>query len=202
MKQEIRYKGEFGYLKYKKRQTRNRALLFLALTLLIFFLGLALFHTNQNYLSIVAALFCIPTGVSFVNMIMFQKATECNDETFGMIETVKGGSLILYDLSMTAYETTYPVLCAIVLENKILCLLSGDRTKCASCETHIREILTGNGHEGCIVNVLDDVGSFCEQLAGMEEERVKKGLDPVRTEDEWTPGTAQTIAGILKSISL
>lgn len=202
MKQEIRYKGEYGYLKYKKRQTRNRALLFLAFTIGIFLAGLALFGSNRNYFSIVAALFCIPTGVSAVNMIMFQRATECNDETYHRIEAVKGGLLLLYDLHMTAYETTYPVLCATALENKVLCLLYGDDTKCASCETHIREILSGNGVETCSVEVLSSVDAFCEKLTGLEKERVEKGLDPVGEEAAWTPGTPQTLAGILKSISL
>ena len=39
-------------------------------------------------------------------------------------------------------------------------------------------------------------------LAVVEEERGKEGLDPVAEEENWVTGTRQTIAGILKSISL
>lgn len=202
MKQTVYEKGEYGYLKSRKRQTRNRALLFLLLTVGIFVTGLILFGTNQNYLSIAAALMCIPTGVCVVNMIMFQRAIECNDETFRAVEAVKGGSLVLYDLAMTSYETTYPVLCASVLKNKILCLLQADDAKCASCSTHIREILSSNDYEACEVLAVHDLADFLDSLKQMEEERVKEGLDPVAEEENWVTGTRQTIAGILKSISL
>ena len=202
MKKEARFKGKFGYLAYKKKQTLIRSLVFLGVTLLIFVSGLLIYGSNQNYFSIFAALFCIPTGVSLVNMIMFKRATECTDELHRTIEPHAGGLLLLYDLYMTAYETSFPVLCATVLNNKVLCLLDGDGTKNAACEAHIREILTQNGFEGFIVTICNDVHVFCEGLDELEQLRAQSGANPVEEEAAWVAGTKQTVPGILMSISL
>ena len=195
-------KGEFGYLKNKKKQTMLRTGILFLITLLIFLTGYVIFHSNRSIFSILAAVLCIPTAVSAVNMIMYKRATECTDELYSLIESHKGGLLILYDLYMTAYETTYPVLSATVLKDKILCLLQGDDTKCAACEQHIRTILSDNALPAAQITVLPSVEDYCHKLDELEKERVDEHLDPVGEEAAWQPGTPQTLAGILCSISL
>ena len=172
------------------------------ITIFVFLTGYVLFHSNRSIFSIIAAVFCIPTAVSAVNMIMYKRATECSDETFQKIDAHKGGLLLLYDLYMTAYETTYPVLSATVLKNKILCLLQGDTAKCAACAQHIREILSNNALPTAEITVLSTVEDYCNALDALEKERVEAHLNPVEEEAAWQPGTPQTLAGILCSISL
>ena len=74
------YKGEFGYIKHNRKVAIIRTAICLAFTLALFFTGLILNHTQKNVFSIFAALGCLPTGWSAVNMIMLLKAKLCSNE--------------------------------------------------------------------------------------------------------------------------
>ena len=72
-----KYKGDFGYIAYRKKVAIIRTVICLAISVGIYVIGLVINGTQKNVFSIIAALGCLPTGWSAVNMIMFIRAKAC-----------------------------------------------------------------------------------------------------------------------------
>lgn len=197
-------KGSFGYILSRRRSAVIRSLILAGISIGIFFVGLLLSGCEKrNLFSIIAALGAIPTGLSVVNLILFIKAKPLSKEAHDEIEAHRAGLLIRYELEMTSYERTYHIGAACVLEkNAIFYTESADPAD--PCEKHIREQLSLGGYPDMTVKVYTakERKAFLERLDQLEKLRQTRNLHPAAIEDAWQPGTTQTPAGILMSISL
>lgn len=197
-----KYKGDFGYIAYRKKITVIRTIACLAVAVGIFFIGLIINGTQKNVFSIIAALGCLPTGWSAVNMIMFLKAKSCSEDDHKEIEAHKGRLLVNYDHVITSYDKNFNVAASTVLDKNICCYCSDDAADTDDIEKHIKKMMAQGGYSNYSIKVFDKLGSFCERLDQLERLRSDKNIDPQAIEDAWVPGTAQTANGILLSISL
>ncbi len=196
------YKGEFGYIKYRTKLTVVRTVLCAAVAIGLFLVGLLIYHTQKNVFSIVAALGCLPTGWSAVNMIMFLRAKGCSEEDHKKIELHRGNLLIHYDHVITSYDKNFNISASTVLEKNICCYSSDSNIEISECEKHIKKMISGSGYSSYSIKIFTDINKFCERLDQLEKLRSDNNLDPAAYEDAWVPGTTQTVAGILLSISL
>ena len=195
-------KGSYGYILQGRRFGLIRSALFLLLTLSLFFAGLMIFHTNRNALTILSALSCIPTGLSIVNLIMFYRAKPCPADLQTEIEAVRGGLLILYDLLMTSEQGNYMVYAVTVLDRNICGIVPEGSVRSDIIETHIRRQIALSNHHDYTIRMFTRREDFLTRLRQLETLRQGKGIDPYAIEEAWQPGTTQTVAGVLKSISL
>lgn len=196
------YKGEFGYIKYRKQVAIIRTAICFVVAVGLYVIGLIFWGSQKNILSIVAALGCLPTGWSAVNLVMMLKAGYCSDEDHSKIEAHRGGLLINYDLVITSYETNYNINASTVLEQNI-CMYTADKTMdLMDCEKHIKKMIAQSGYSSYSIKIFTDIDKFCDRLNQLEKLRADHGIDPKAIEDEWVPGTLQTPAGVLMSISL
>ncbi|MCR5102793.1 MAG: hypothetical protein K6B41_15705 [Butyrivibrio sp.] len=196
------YKGEFGYIEYARKFSIIRTIICLVITIGIFIVGLIIYKSNKSAFSIIAALGCLPTGWSAVNMIMYLRAGVLKKESYKKIEAHKGGLYISYELEMTAYETNYHIGAATVLEKNVICYTDYKETDIAECEKHIHTCISQGGYSSYTVKVFNDIDKFCARLDQLEAMRAASGIDPKAIEDAWVAGTTETCAHILKSISL
>ena len=197
-----KYKGDFGYIAYRKKITTIRTVICLAVSVGIFLTGLAITGTQKNVFSIIAALGCLPAGWSAVNMIMFLKAKGCSEDDHREIEAHRGGLLINYDHVITSYDKNFNVSASTVLDKNICCFCADDAADTDDIEKHIKKMMAQGGYSNYSIKVFDKLESFCARLDQLEKLRSDKNIDPQAIEDAWVPGTAQTAAGILLSISL
>ena len=195
-------KGSFGYIEGGRRFAIIRTGLALLVCLIIFLIGLFMYHSNKNAFSIIAALGCLPAGLSAVNMIMFFKAHPCSSSSHDKIEAHRGGLLIRYDLEMTSYEENYSIAAATVLDKNVCCFTEVRSMDTADCEKHIRNQIAQSGYGSYTVKVFKDLDSFLKRLDQLEQIRISKNIDPQAIEDAWVPGTVETCALVLLSISL
>jgi hypothetical protein len=195
-------KGDFGYIKYRKSVAILRTTISLIITVGIYVAGLILYGSQKNVLSIVAALGCLPTGWSAVNMIMFIKAKACEDADKNKIEACRGGLLIHYDHVITSYDKNFNVSASTVLDKNICCYSSDEDIDEIDCEKHIKKMIAQSGYSSYSIKIFTDIDKFCDRLSQLEKLRADKGIDPQAIEDSWIPGTTQTPASILLSISL
>ena len=196
------YKGEFGYIKYKKNAAIIRTVISLAITVGIYVAGLWKYGSQKNVMSIIAALGCLPTGWSAVNMIMFIKAKGCIESDKDKIEACRGGLLIHYDHVITSYDKNFYVSASTVLDKNICCYSSDEDIDEIDCEKHIKKMIAQSGYSNHSIKIFTDIDKFCDRLTQLEKLRADKGIDPVAIEESWIPGTTQTPASILLSISL
>ena len=197
-----KYKGDFGYIEYRKKVTIIRTAVCLAITLAIFVIGLVINGTQKNVFSIIAALGCLPTGWSAVNMIMFIRAKGCSESNHSQIEGHKGNLLVYYDLVITSYDKNYNVAASTVLDKNICCYCSDNSVDCEDIEKHIKKMMAQSGYSSYSIKVFNKLDAFLGRLDQLEKLRADKNIDPQAIEDAWVPGTTQTPAGILLSISL
>ncbi|MBE5822724.1 MAG: hypothetical protein E7308_01505 [Butyrivibrio sp.] len=196
------YKGEFGYIKYRRQIGMLRTGLFLLVIFALFLSGLFIFGSSKNYLSIIAALLCLPAGWSAVNLIMFLRAKGCSDSSFNKIESVKNGLLIRYDEVITSYDKNYNVAASTVLDKNICCYVEDDSVDLLDLEKHIKKMMSQNGYGNYSIKAFSKLDDFCSRLSQLDRLRQDKNIDPKAIEDAWVPGTQETAASVLLSISL
>lgn len=196
------YKGDFGYIKAGRKKAIIRTLISLAATVLIFLIGLFTYKSQKSVFSIIAALGCLPTGWSAVNMIMLLKARPCSEEDHKKILKHKGDLLIHYDHIITSYDKNYYVNASTVLDKNIICYTADDDMDLNDCEKHIKKMMAPSGYSSYSIKIFDNIDKFCDRLDQLEKLRAEKGIDPDAIEQAWVPGTVQTPAGVLLAISL
>ncbi len=197
-----KYKGDYGYIAYRKKTGIIRTGIFLGLVLIFFFVGLFIFGSSKNYLSIIAALLCLPTGWSAVNLIMFMRAKPCSSDAYDKITSHAGGLLIRFDEIVTSYDRNFNMSASTVLDRNICCLMEDKSTDASDLEKHIKKMMAQNGYSSYSIKVFDSVDAFCTRLDQLEHIRQEKNIDPRAIEDAWVPGTQETAASVLLSISL
>jgi hypothetical protein len=197
-----KYKGDYGYIEYRKKIAIIRTGICLAVTLILFFTGLIYAGSTKNILSIVAALGCLPTGWSAVNLIMFLRAKPCSKAAYDEICAHQGGLLMRYDHVVTSYDKNFNVSASTVLNGNI-CLLVEDKSYDASdLEKHIKKMMAQNGYSSYSIKAFESLKEFCNRLDQLEKLRSERDIDPRAIEDAWVPGTQETAASVLLSISL
>ncbi|WP_029321331.1 hypothetical protein [Butyrivibrio sp. AE3004] len=195
-------KGSFGYIEYNRKFAAIRTAVALAICLIIFFTGLIIYKSNKSAFSIIAAIGCLPTGLSAVNLIMYLRAHPCSKESYDVIEAHKNGLLIRYDLEMTSYEENYGIAAATVLDKNVVCFTEDKALDVINCEKHIKNQISQSGYSSYTVKVFKDINAFCSRLEQLEQIRKSKNIDPQAIEDAWVPGTVETCALVLLSVSL
>ena len=196
------YKGEFGYVRYRRQVAIIRTAICAAIAVGLFVVGLLIYGSQKNMLSIIAALSCLPTGLSAVNLIMFLRAGYCKDSDHDKILQHCGALLIHYDHVITSYDKNFNVSASTVLDKNICCYSDDTSYDAGDLEKHIRKMMAQSGYSNYSIKLFDNIDKFCERLDQLEKLRAEKNLDPKAIEDAWVPGTVQTPASVLLSISL
>jgi hypothetical protein len=197
-----KYKGEYGYIDYRKKVAIIRTAVCLLVVLAIFLIGLFMYKSQKNAFSIIAALGCLPTGWSGVNLIMFLRAKGCSESDHEAIEKAKGGLLIHYDHVITTYDKNFNVSASTVLDKNIACYTSDKSADTGDIEKHIKKMMAQGGYSDFSIKVFDKIDDYCTRLTQLDKLRADRNIDPAAIEDAWVPGTQETPASILLSISL
>ena len=103
MKRKVR-KGCYGYLAYQKKTSLIRTILFFALSLAIYIMGILSTGSNRNLLTIVAVLGCLPACKSAVSTIMFFRASGCSETAKKKIAAYDDILTGFYDMYFTSYK--------------------------------------------------------------------------------------------------
>lgn len=159
-------KGSFGYLKNARKKSLIKSGLFLAAVLIVYFAALFHYKTNKNVFSILAAVGALPTGRSIVLSIMLLRAKGASEKVFEAVEKVKGlpEGCSGYDLYLTGYEKSFSLSHAAVLDRTVVGLTEDEKTDCALCEKHIRDMVRKDSHVGYETRVYRDLAGYTEEL--------------------------------------
>ena len=195
-------KGCFGYIESARKAAFFRTAVVFLLCAGTFLAGRLLTGTNRNALSIVAAVLCLPFGVFAVNYIMFLRAKPCSREAYDLIEAARGLLYVLYDLTLTSRDVDFYVASAVAFDKQILAFTEDNKTDESLFKAHVREQMALSGYRELTITLFRDTDSYCEHLRTLDDLRAAQGADMQAEEDNWKPGTVQTMTGVLKSISL
>lgn len=191
-------KGQYGYIK-KRRKT------VLLLTVSMFLLSLAVYLTgyfstgsNQNLLTIVAVLGCLPACKSMVNFIMYLRAKGCSFEVYNRVSATSASLPELYDLFFTSYDKNYQV-SHLVLADHLICGITEDvKLDEKAGEKHLETQLAQGGCKHVTVKLYKDLNSYCTAI----ETLAKRNAENAAGETGNASAGASMIQSGLLSISL
>ena len=195
-------KGTFGYIKSKRKTAAIRSFFLLTLCVSLFFFGLSREGSNRNVFSVLAAVSCLPMGISVVNYAVFMKARTCSKAVHEAVEKRRGGLIVYYELMMTGDPHNFPMSAVTTLQDRIVCLTEDEKMNLTEAQTHIRKQIALSKYHDFQISVTRDNDEFLIALDELNQIRIEHDIHPQEIEDAWVPGTVQTVAGVLLSISL
>ena len=176
-------KGTYGYLKQKKNLVLIRTIIYFAIALALFSVGIITTGTRKNLLTVVSVLGLLPASKSFVNLVMYLKATGCSLSAKEMIEKSEGNLVGMYDMYFTSYKKNFPV-SHMVVEGKTICgFTESNACDLNACMEHLETILKQSGHKDLTIKIFTDLNKYCDrlkQLNGLEHEKTPEKDDEVR----------------------
>jgi len=162
-------KGEYGYLAFQKKWTIIRTVIYFALSISIFVIGIITTGDRKNLLTIVAVLGCLPASKSLVNAIMFARASGCSVSLKEKIDELNGDFFELYDLYMTSYKQNFPISHLVIAEKTIVCMCENGKIDVNAAQNHIEDHLKQDGHKNLTVKVYSDTDKYLTRLEQLKE---------------------------------
>lgn len=162
-------KGNFGYIKAKRKLVILRTIVYFAISLALFAAGYMTTGSKNNLLTIVAILGCLPACKSLVNTIMFLRATGCSEMAKNALEPVEGRLIGMYDMYFTSYQKNFAVSHMIVEGKVILGYTENDKCDRKACEEHLQTMLKQGGFKDMTVKISGDLQKYIRQLENLND---------------------------------
>lgn len=161
-------KGNFGYIAYQRKASLLRTILFFALSLAVYGIGIYSTGSNKNLLTVIAVLGLLPACKSAVNVIMFFRADGCSDEAKHALENFDNSLGGLYDIYLTSYQKNYP-LSHLVVKGNVICAFT-EKSNCdiQAGEKHILQMLTQDGYKNMTVKIFSDQNKYIDRLGQLQ----------------------------------
>lgn len=186
MKKKIQ-KGSYGYISYQKKASLIRTILFFALSLAVYGIGIYSTGSNKNLLTIVAVLGCLPACKSAVNTIMFFRAEGCSKEAYEKIsayeKTFASDDKLtgFYDMYFTSYKKNFPLSHMVVKGNVICAYTESGNCDCKAGEKHLEQMLQQDGYKHMTIKIFDNLDKYIDRLGQLsrletEENKNRQGM--------------------------
>ena len=176
-------KGTYGYITKKRTQVLIMTLIMFAVSAALFIAGYVTTGSNQNLLTIVAVLGCLPASKSLVSFIMYFKASGCSENAKERILPAEGELLGMYDMYFTSYKMNFPI-SHMVVEGKNICGVTEKSFDTKACEEHLETLLKQSGYKDLTVKIFTDINKYIDrlgQLNNIDREKTTRRDDEIRT---------------------
>lgn len=197
MKSNRKKKGEKGYLAEHKKVTVFRTVLLFALSLAVFLIGYFSTGSNQNLLTIVAVLGCLPASRSAVNMIVTLRYHGINDADYRKIREHEGQCACLADLVFTSYEKNYEIHHMAYADNCLIGYTANEKCDAKACEKHLHGMCVQNNLGDVSIKIFKEMPKYLNRLDQIQRL-------PEYTQKEQTAAETKTaeVLSLMRAISL
>lgn len=172
-------KGNYGYLKSKKKRVITRTIVFFMISIAIYVTGYLTTHTKANILTVVAVLGMLPASKSAVEMILFLRQKEFSHEIIQKIIPAMESLPCAYELVLTSYDKNFPITAITVYANSVCGYSENEKCDSSAAEKHIGEILKQNKCKPT-VKIFKELEPFMNRLQvlkGMENQTMEKDIE-------------------------
>lgn len=198
-------KGAYGYIDAHKKRQLLKTIIFFLLPIAIFVTGFLTTKTKENYFTIVAVVGCLPACKELVNVLMFWKRRSMPQKLYQEISAHAGELMAAYELLLTTYEATYPILAVVISRNHVAGYTEVSDRNLKKAEDYIRTVLKDNGISGIQVCLHRELNAFLECVDGMKAKgEATQEATASFEEDERYPGFSkeQMAREILLALSM
>ena len=162
-------RGEFGYIRTRKRRALTGTLLMAVIGIAVFVVGLLLNKmSNRNIFTVIAILFVLPGAKNLVALIVTFPYYSVEKERFDKVAKVLPEKMELYtDLVITSPEKVMHLDFIAVGNGQVIGLLGNGKQELS----YVRKYLTSGVHNwgsGYKVKIVDSEKTFLGELAQIE----------------------------------
>lgn len=200
MKAEKKKKGEKGYLSYQKKNTVLRTVILFSLSLAIYLTGYISTGSNQNLLTIVAVLGCLPACRSAVNMIMILKYQGIREEDSQKIAPHGKACAQLWDLVFTSYEKNFAIHHMAFKGNCLIGYSADPSCDARACERHLHSMCVQNNLQDVEIKIFKELPKYINRLDQIVALPDYEGKD-AREGEESVP-RAELVCALMRAVSL
>jgi len=174
-------KGARGYIDRIKKLAILIAIGAFLLAAILFVLGLIIFDSKFNVLSIFAAMIIIPFAGAVTRFVLFKKyKSSTEEEEKKVIEASPAGSTTLTDVILTSPERAMGYAFIVVTDHEVAGLVGkGEKLATVKLYEYLKDLMKRKGF-GHSVEVLDDMDKFLKYIGTLSD-------SPAREEDEEDP---------------
>ena len=162
-------KGNYGYIAYQKKVSVIRTVLFFALSLSLYGLGIYSTGSNKNLLTIVAVLGLLPSCKSAVNAVMFLKAGACSEKAREKISFYDDKLTGFYDMYFTSYQKNFPISHMVLKGNMICAYTESEKCDIKAGEEHLDHLLKQDGFKNMTIKIFDNLDKYIDRLGQLVE---------------------------------
>ena len=180
-------KGEQGYISFMKGFNLLVAVVLFVIAAVLFCIGLAVYETKGNLLTIIGALFIIPMARFITVWILFLPFRSVSKERFDKVfSMMKQGNLLYTDVILTSTEKAYGADFVVVTGDKIFAF---SKKQVGKLQDYLADIVkrrafaykvTCTDDEGKFFNLLKGADSFDERTYDDEDEKKAVKLERER----------------------
>ena len=192
-------KGEKGYLDSQKKVAAIRTAILFSISLAIYLTGYFSSGTNENLLTIVAVLGCLPAARSAVNLIMLLRYHGIKDGDFRKISEHTEGCAVLADLVFTSYEKNFEIHHMAYRAGYLLGYTANSSCDGKACEKHLHNMCAQNALGDVKISIFSELPNYLrrlDQIRALPE-------DALSAVGETEDGTkTERICALMRAISL
>lgn len=180
-------KGEQGYLSFMKKFNLLVTIVCFLLAAGLFLIGISIYETKANVLTIVGALFVIPAARFMTVWILFLPHKSVTEEEYNKVfKAMKAGNLLYADVLFTSTEKAYAASFVVVTGDKIFAYAKKNVNK---LEEYLKDILkrrafaikaTCTDDKGKFMNFLKSADAYGEKVYESAEEKEADELERKR----------------------
>ncbi len=158
------YKGTKNYINSQKKYEIIRTIIYFGISASLYIGGYVATKTNENLLTIVAVVGCLPASKSLIGAIMFLRYKSCSKEVCERLESIKYDLTELYDLVFTSYDKNFNIAHLVIAGNTICGYTESEKFDEKAFQTHITNILKLDGHKNASVKIFTDLDKYMERI--------------------------------------
>lgn len=162
-------KGSYGYIEYQKKVSVIRTILFFALSLSIYGLGIYSTGSNKNLLTVVAVLGLLPSCKSAVNVVMFLRASGCSEKAKEKIAYYDDKLTGFYDMYFTSYQKNFPISHMVLKGNMICAYTENEKCDISAGEAHLEHLLKQDGYKNMTIKIFNSLDKYIDRLGQLSE---------------------------------
>lgn len=169
----MKKKGTFGYIKSQRIIELIKSVFMIALCAGTYYIGVFSTGSNQNILTFVSILGCLPMAKFFVNFILFTKAKGCSESLHDKLQA-ENIEPTFYDLYFTAFKNSYQVSAIYYNKGNLIGISEDNSIDTEACEKHLEEILEKCGYKNITIKIFKDTVKYIDrhkQLTELEDDK-------------------------------
>lgn len=134
-------KCEYGYLQYKRTCNLLKMLAGFAVILIVLFAGILIFHTRNNYLTVVAAVLSLPAAKFAVEYFILLPHTITPRDLKAQLEELAPDLTFCYDCIFSNNKKPIGALAVVVTDNCICAYSNEKKADSELFETSVKQFL-------------------------------------------------------------